>query len=135
MKSIGDTNKKNLLTLILLFMSNFVTYQLASLPQEMNTPQESYMRPDYDTIKLIARSYIPFERLRPIHVKDDGRLIAYCLLIDKNPETEEFTLYCPKKFLGRLVNSQNPHLIPYQEDLKITTNNITKGRSYEISIP
>ena len=116
-------------------MSNFVTYQLASLPQEISSPQESYMRTDYDSIKLIAKSYIPFERLRPIHVKDAGRLIAYCLLMDKNPEIDEFTLYCPKRFLERLIRSTNPTLIPYQEDLKITAQTIAKGRSYEITIP
>lgn len=134
-KNAISNDKKNYLFLCLLTLSNLITYQLGSISPKVDLAQPEYLREDYEFIKIKARSYLPFENLKPIHIKDHKTIIAHCLLMDLFVETSEYTLYCPKKFINQIISAKNPILLPYQENQKVTLNRMVKRKAYEILIP
>ena len=135
MNSKKPTDKKNLVFLGLLLLSNLLSWQLGSLNLGPTEESENFYRPDYDTVKIQAKSFVPFERQRPVHIKQYNRVIAYGLLLNEDIETGIFTLYCPKKFLQKLTQGNQMELVPFLEDIKITPRVASKGKNYEIVIP
>ena len=127
-------DKRNGIFILLLALSNLMSWQLGSLTQTVDQQTESFYRPDYDTVKLQAKSFVPFERLRPVHIKRNQKVIGYGLLLNEEVETGFFTLYCPKKFLNLLTRSDDLELVPFLEGIKVSNRIASKGENYEIII-
>ena len=123
-----NTDKKHLLFILLLAISNFLSFTIGNLNTTTDENAPSFERDGYVFIKIQARLLTTYSWLKEVHIQTDRNQI-YALLIEQ--AEDQLVIYTHERNIQKLSQDKIYKVIPYS----LIKPKIKVSKSYEILIP